>query len=419
MTVTISPRRALCGTLSAPPSKSDAHRAIIAASLADAPTRIRLPEFCEDTRATVDCLAALGARFQYEGGVLTVTPIGTGVGSPSLDCGESGSTLRFLLPIAAALGRHVTFLGKGRLPERPILPLLSELSAHGVTFDAEKLPLGLSGKLCGGDFTLPGNLSSQFISGLLFALPLTGDACRIRVTGRLESAAYIEMTLAVLKEFGVHWQKEGDSFLLPAGQTYRSPTEYTVTGDISSAAFFLTAGALGGDAELSICGNYGLQADRVILDALTLAGAAVTAADGKIRVIGKKLSPFSFDVSSCPDIFPILAILAAAAEGESRLYGAARLRLKESDRIASTAAMLRALGGEVKEEADALTVYGKGRLLGGAVAGANDHRIVMAAAVAAILCEEPVSVTDAEAVAKSYPAFFADYQALGGAVDGI
>ena len=419
MTARLFPSQRLSGKIAAPASKSDAHRALIAAALADAPTRICLSEFCEDTRATLNCLTALGAGFSYDGGVLTVTPKKGGAQKPVLDCGESGSTLRFLLPVAAALGADATFLGRGRLPDRPILPILSELSAHGTLADAEKLPLTLNGRLCGGEFTLPGNLSSQFISGLLFALPLTGEACRIRVTGGLESAAYINMTLAVLKSFGVLWQKTTDGFALPAGQAYKSPTEYTVEGDFSGASFFLVSGALGGDVEISNLGKTSLQADRAILDALRLAGAEVTESAQGIRVRGGGLTPFSFDVSGCPDIFPILAILACGAEGKSHLYGAARLRLKESDRIDTTAKMLRALGVTVEEHADALSIYGKGRLTGGDVDGANDHRIVMAAAVATALCDAPVSISDAEAVAKSYPAFFKDYQTLGGVCSGI
>ncbi len=419
MTVTVSPARPLRGAITAPASKSDAHRAIIAAALAERATKIELSELCADTRATLDCLAVMGAAFTHKDGRLSVTPIRAAKQAPLLDAGESGSTLRFLLPVAAALGIDARIAGHGRLPERPIAPLLSALSAHGVTFDSDRLPLSMTGRLTGGDFTLPGNLSSQFISGLLFALPLTGDACRITVTGTLESAKYVDMTLSVLRRFGIPWEAVGNTYRLPAGTAYKSPLRYTVEGDYSGAAFYLVAGALGGDTEISTLGKDSLQADRAVLDALRLAGADITENAERIRVRGTKLRPFTFDVSACPDIFPILAILAAAAEGESRLVGAARLRIKESDRIAATASLLRALGCEVAERPDSLSIFGKGRLSGGRVNGANDHRIVMSAAVAAILADAPVVITDAEAVNKSYPAFFADYQSLGGSVDGI
>ena len=361
----------------------------------------------------------MGASFTHAEGVLTVTPIAKTAKAPLLDANESGSTLRFLLPVAAALGIDAHVTGRGRLPERPIAPLLSELCSHGVTFDSGRLPLSMRGRLTGGDFTLPGDLSSQFISGLLFALPLTGDACRITVTGRLESEKYVEMTRALLHRYGVHWEKRENTYLLAAGAAYRSPLSYSVEGDYSGAAFYLVAGALGGDTEISILGKDSLQADRAVLDALVLAGAEVTENEGRIRVHAQKLRPFTFDVSACPDIFPILAILAAAAEGESHLVGAARLRIKESDRIAATASLLRSLGGSVTEHPASLSIFGNGRLSGGRVDGANDHRIVMSAAVAAILADAPVVITDAEAVNKSYPAFFADYQLLGGKVDGI
>ncbi len=419
MTVTVSPARPLRGAISAPASKSDAHRAIIAAALSERATKIELSELCADTRATLDCLTAMGASFSHTDGVLTVNPIGKTASAPLLDASESGSALRFLLPVAAALGLDARVTGRGRLPERPIAPLLSELSAHGAVFDSDRLPLSMTGRLTGGDFTLPGNLSSQFISGLLFALPLTGDACRVTVTGKLESEKYVEMTRAVLSRYGVHWEKRENTYLLAAGAAYRSPLTYTVEGDYSGAAFYLVAGALGGDTEISILGKDSLQADRAVLDALALAGAEITENEGRIRVRAQKLRPFSFDVSACPDIFPILAILAAAAEGESHLFGAARLRNKESDRIAATASLLRALGCTVTEHPDSLSIFGNGRLSGGTVLGVNDHRIVMSAAVAAILADAPVVITDAEAINKSYPAFFADYQTLGGNVDGI
>ena len=404
----------LRGRVEIPASKSVAHRAMIAAALADRPTQIVLNAVNDDLTATAACLNALGAAcertdFGYrivpaaqEKNVCGAAENASGAtdlceiaSSPTLDCGESGSTLRFLLPVAAALGREARFVGHGRLPERPHDVLLDAMAAHGATADARRLPLQLHGRLRGGTFALPGNVSSQYITGLLMALPLCAGDSVIRLTTRLESAPYVNLTLRALADFGIRAEIRPDGWRIPGGQRYHSPGRVVVEGDWSGAAFWLAANALGSRVE---CGNLdeaSAQGDRAIRPLLNRLGGEI-------------------DVSECPDLVPALAVAAAGFPGRTALVGAARLRLKESDRLASVAALLRALGCAVDEGAESLTIHGGAPLTGGTVDGCGDHRIVMAAAVAATAASSPVTILGAQAVAKSYPDFFRDFEALGG-----
>ena len=389
MDIRIEPSR-LTGSVRAISSKSDAHRLLICAALADRETVIERVDWSEDIGATARCLAALGAQVERAGDALRITPIETPERSPVLDCGESGSTLRFLLPVAAALhgGR---FVGRGRLPDRPQEILLRLLAEHGAAADAGRLPLTLSGGLRGGRFTLPGNVSSQYVSGLLFALPLLPEGGEIFLSTPLQSAGYVEMTLRSLKRFGVRVERTASGYLVPGGQKYRSPGELSPEGDWSNAAFFLAAGV-----EVTGLDRESAQGDRAVERLLpALGGGAVV------------------DLEQIPDLLPILAVAAARAQGVTRFVGGGRLRIKESDRIESTAALLRALGVEVETLPDGLTVHG-GSFAGGLVDGANDHRIVMAAAIAAVTAKGAVTIRGAEAVAKSYPRFFEDLKSLGG-----
>ena len=408
----VSPAQA--GRVSAIASKSVLHRALIAASLCDEPTELRFRGSSEDILATASCLSAFGAEIlPIESGYLVsrgkVPPEATA------DAGESGSTLRFLIPVSAVLGIDATFVGRGRLGERPIAPLTETLLAHGTEISGKGLPLRVRGIPRAGRYELPGNISSQFVSGLMLALPILGEASTVALTTRLESVAYVDVTRAVLSAFGVSWQSIDGEYRLAQGARYRSPGQYTVEGDWSNAAFHLVAGAIGGQISVSGLSLDSLQADRAILDALRLAGASPELRDREIRVARpERLSAFDFDVSDCPDLFPILAVLMAACDGKSRLYGGARLRHKESDRISSTLALLRALGADAEETEDGLLVRGGKRLAGGRVDGAGDHRIVMAASVARALCKGETVISGAEAVSKSYPAFFEDYASLKG-----
>ena len=414
MNVRITPQP-LMGSVRAISSKSDAHRCLIAAALCNAPTQVRLSDTNEDIEATRACLEALGAHIHRQPWGFDVTPIEKTSGAPLLDCGESGSTLRFLLPLAAALGESITFTGHGRLPQRPLSPLTEQMQKNGCTLSAPTLPFTLTGRLTPGVYTLAGDVSSQFVSGLLFALPLLERESRIQLLSTLESRPYVEMTIQTLARFGIAIQTCENAFTVPGGQVYRSPSNMQVEGDWSSAAFFLCAGALGETVSAQGLSLDSLQADKALSDILTRFGATVTAGETRVQVSPASLHAAEVDVSQCPDLFPLCAVLAAVAQGESRLTGAKRLRLKESDRIRSVVLMLRALGADVQEQENGLTVRG-GALKGGVVDSTGDHRIAMAAAIASIRCAQPVTVLGAECCAKSYPTFFEDFTALGGNV---
>ena len=413
MNIVIDPVR-LSGAMLAPPSKSAAHRLLIASALAEQPTSLTLVEESEDTQATRECLQALGAQCKRQGEILEIIPIGNGIAEAKLNCGESGSTLRFLLPVAASLGRPVLFQGHGRLPERPLSSFREELQAHGCQFSAEKLPFVLSGKLRPGHFQLPGNISSQFISGLLFALPLLEEDSQIELSSNLESSGYVDLTREVLAQFGIVAEAEGRLFHIPGRQRYISPRRAVVEGDWSNAAFYLVAAALSAPIEIRGLKLDSSQGDRRILHELRRFGAQVATENGRVTVSPGTLNGCRIDVAEIPDLLPILAVLGAFAKGETVLYNAARLRLKESDRLSSVREMLLALGGKAEEQIDSLIVHGQEQLSGGLVDSCNDHRIAMAAAIAACRCQKPVSIQNAQAVRKSWPQFFSVYSSLGG-----
>ena len=412
----------LRGRVEAPPSKSVAHRILICAGLADRPTRLMLEGTNSDMEATARCLRALGAEVSPIPGGLALRPVPMGRGRetlPLLDCGESGSTLRFLLPVAAALGGGV-FDGRGRLPQRPLSPLREELEAHGCRLSPPGTwPLRAEGRLCPGHYRLAGNVSSQYFSGLLMALPLLEGDSVVEFVPPLESSAYVEMTVAVMERFGVTVLTQSSGWLVPGGQSYRSPGEIRVEGDWSGAAFWVVAGALGGPVEIAGLERASLQGDRAIEALAALAGAEVTPSEGGLTVCRGRLRPLDVDVSGIPDLAPALAALAALTPGESRIRGAARLRDKESDRLAALADSLGALGARIRELPDGLAITGQESLRGGEARGWGDHRIVMALAAAACGCREPVTILGAEASAKSYPGFFEDYNRLGGKADVV
>ena len=393
----------LSGEIEAVASKSQAHRLLICAALADTPTRIRCTTLSADIEATANCLRALGADISYNGGVFTVIPIRKRPVSAVIDVGESGSTLRFLLPVVCALGVDTTIVMHGRLPERPLSPLWEELERHGACLSRPAPDtIRAEGTLSGGDYTLAANISSQFISGLLFALPLLGGESRIRLTGTLESASYLEMTVRALRVFGVEAAFDGGAYCLAAGQAYVSPGETVVEGDWSNTAFWICADRiLGGTLSITGLDPDSPQGDRAAekTSLRIAAGSAVV------------------DCRDIPDLVPVLAVLASVSPGQTRFVNAGRLRIKESDRLATTAALLTTLGGSVEELPDGLVVTGVSVLSGGEVDSANDHRIAMSAAVAALACRKPVILHGAQAVNKSYPAFWDDYRRLGGHVE--
>ena len=415
--------RALRGAIAAPPSKSMAHRLLLCAALAEGETVLRNVPASKDVQATLRGIAALGARVRrMDGGAYSILGIPTGVRprQAAIDCGESGSTLRFLVPVAAALGVETTFSGTGQLPSRPLSPILPCLAAGGAAFHYENtLPFTLGGQLKPGRYEIAGDVSSQFITGLLFALAaLEGDS-EILLTTPLHSGPYVEMTLQAMAAFGVRAQRTPLGWFIPGGQRF-VPCDTAVEGDYSGAAFFLCAGAISGDVTVEGLSPLSLQGDRAVCDVLERWGAAVTRGRDFVRVQSAPLTGGPVAGEDIPDILPILAVTAAAAQGETAFTGAARLTIKECDRLAATAALISGLGGRCRGEGDLLAVEGQplaeGLRPGGTVATHRDHRMAMSAAIAALWCEGPVELDCAECVEKSYPDFFRDYEMLGGSV---
>lgn len=427
MQVTLQPMT-LAGAVPAIASKSFAHRLLMAAALADRPTVVRCTTRSEDILATVRVLRALGARIEDTGDAFAVTPlrVAGGVRGATLDCGESGTTERFMLPILAALGLDGAITGHGRLPERPLSPLYDVLVAHGMTLSPQgTFPLTVRGRLPAGDYRMAGNVSSQFVGGLLYALALCPGTSTLTLTDTIESVPYIRMTLDVLSLFGAHIEAADDlrTYRITGRETLVTPGTVTVEADWSNAAFWLVAGALTGDAGLTLTGitTESRQGDRRVVAILKAFGADVTE-DREAATLTVRpcvLRGQTIDAAHIPDLVPVLSVVAAAAEGETTFVNAGRLRIKESDRLETTAALLRALGVTVHVGPDTLTVVGRGHhgergtFSGGTVEGANDHRIVMSAAVAALRAEGAVTIRGADAVRKSYPSFFEDAVMLG------
>ena len=410
---------AVSGNVQVPPSKSVAHRMLICAALSDAPCTIVCQSVNRDMEATVNCLNALGADITYADGKFTVNPITKVQKGATLDCGESGSTLRFLLPVAAALGADATFIGQGRLPERPLSPLYEEMTAHGVKMSPNgHLPLKCEGNLPAGLYTIDGGVSSQFISGLLMALPLTGIQSKIVVTGKQESASYIGLTMNALSQFGIEIQTVTDGYIIPSGQEFTSAdTQVAVEGDWSAAAFWITAGVAGSKPVTCTGLNYecSAQGDRRIIDVLRKMGADISTADNTITARPSNLTAAQIDCADIPDLVPILAIAASSAQGTTIFDNIRRLRIKESDRVQSILQLLGAAGIYAFASDNTLTVTG-GLARNCAYDPSGDHRMAMAAAVLASAKNVKITISDAECTAKSYPAFFDDFNALGGIV---
>lgn len=432
MRATIYPKK-LAGAIPAIASKSAAHRLIMAAALANGETHVICNTTCDDIDATIRCLTALGARIDTvaDGFAVRSIPKSKRFGilkvyaNQLLDCGESGSTLRFMLPVACALGADATFTGRGRLGARPLAPLSDELMAAGAELTGlGGFPLVTRGRLRPGRFELPGNVSSQYITGLLMAAPLLEGESQVLVRGRIESRPYVNLTLQALQTFGIEVREDhidgenGPETLFTAQGEYRTPGEVAVEGDWSNAAFWLCAGALGDEPvgvsglSLSSC-----QGDRNVLAALSRFGAKVRRSTDCATVNPDALHGFTMSARDIPDLVPVIAAVASVAAGETRIEDCARLRIKESDRLATVAGELSKLGAHVRIEDDGLVIQGADELSGGVVDAHNDHRIAMMEAIAAIRCTGPVVIVGAEAVHKSYPLFFEHYRRLGGQVD--
>ena len=405
MDIRIDPRK-LSGTVTPPPSKSMAHRLLIAAALGPGVSTIRNIAFSQDIEATLRCIQSLGGRWeQPEDGCLRIYGFGGTCAAasdlPRFDCGESGSTLRFFIPLALAAAGGGVFTGRGRLMERPQQPYFDLFDEKGILYAQKDGALTVRGQLTAGEYRLPGNVSSQFFTGLLFALPLLDGNSSLVSTTALESSNYIDMTLLSMEAAGVAVSPgpaRGSWQLRPAA--YQA-FDGTVEADWSQAGFWYAAIALGSKLGLEGLNAFSAQGDMAVV-----AHFLRLTQPGEVDI----------DMSGCPDLLPPLAVMAAVRSGTTRFTNAARLRIKESDRLKTVRSLLTALGGQAEEGPDSLTVYGLPQLSGGTVDGANDHRIVMAAAIAATACAAPVTILGAEAVRKSYPNFFDEYTRLGGDV---
>ncbi len=412
----------LQGAVTPPPSKSQAHRLLICAALGCEPVTIVCNAVNDDIMATMRCLNALGAEITFSSGVFSVKPVKVIKGG-TLDCGESGSTLRFLVSVAAALGADATFVGTGKLPKRPMGQLLDALALHGVTFTrlgCDELPLSCTGQLRGGCYTLPGNISSQYLTGLLFALPLAAEDSKIEVTDGLTSASYVTMTLDALRVAGIKIEQCGNVYRIKGSQRYSMPSHLVVEGDWSSAAFWVVAG-VAGKRPVTICGmdDESLQGDSYIIEHLRSMGAFIEICDGNVVAMPSHLFGAELDCTDTPDLLPVLSVAAAVAQGTTIFTGVGRLRYKESDRLAAVRDMLSSFGIASQIGEDSFTVFGGEPVVEKDVDSYNDHRIAMSAAVMSTVAQGVTTIVGAGCVAKSYPSFFEDFAALGGVVEKV
>lgn len=413
MNLTLSPAH-LRGTITPPPSKSQAHRLMILAALANGKSTIRNFELNKDLLFTQRAIYTLGARIDTDtDGNRNNTKHICGIDPhrvwtkklPQIDCGESGSTLRFLIPVALAVAGGGIFTGSERLMQRPLEPYFAIFREQGIHYSLENNTLTVQGKLHPGQYRLPGNVSSQFFSGLLFALPLLSEPSVLIPEGRLESNSYFTMTLHALSQFGVHIPATlsiPPQYHISANSVYH-PQSLSLEADWSQAAFWYAAAGIGNEITVTGMSNESFQGDRAILEY----GAMLSTHDD-----------VTIDISDCPDLAPPLAVWGALREGQLHLTNAARLRLKESDRLSAITQTLTALGADIFEDTDSLTIQGRKSLTGGVTVDChNDHRIAMMLAIAATRCEQPITLTDPHwCVAKSYPMFWRDYTSLGGVI---
>ena len=388
----------LKGNVTAPPSKSAAHRALICSYLAGGGTVKPIID-SNDMRATVGVIDGLKSN------------------SDTLNCIESGSTMRFMIPVAAALGRNVTFVGEGSLMVRTLGEYLELLPKHNVKAESNGcLPLKISGKLQNGRFEVAGDVSSQYITGLLLALAVLDGDSAVVLTTKLQSKPYVDMTVKVMADYGVKVFETDFGYLVHGGQSFNK-IDYTVEGDWSQAAFFLVAGALRGGVTVSGLDMNTTQGDKAILDVLKSFGADFEINGDSVTMLGGSLKGADVDATDIPDLVPIIAVLAALSDGRTAITGAERLRYKESDRIKSVVTNLKALGADIEETPDGMIITGGKKLHGGRLRGYNDHRILMAFSIAALYIDEEIEIDDAQSINKSYPSFFDDYNMLGGNAD--
>lgn len=414
----------LAGEVTPPPSKSQAHRLLIGAALSDATCTIHCNAINDDMKATMNSLNALGANIIYDNDKFIVNPIKLKKGG-TLDCGESGSTLRFLLSVATVLGADATFIGSGKLPYRPNSALCDVLANHGITFERKnptaELPVTCKGRLHGGNYILPGNISSQYLTGLLFALPLAQEDSEIEITDGLSSASYISMTLDVLHTAGIKIDAKKEKYNIPGKQHYSLPKELVIESDWSAAAFWIVAGIIGKNPiTIHRTTPMSLQGDRHIVEHLRKMGAFIKISNEEITAIPSQLFATELDCKDTPDLVPILAVAASVATGKTTFTNVGRLRFKECDRLLAIERMLASFGISSETGDDTLTVFGGGKAIAKTpVDSFNDHRIAMSAAILSTIAEGETIINNAECVAKSYPRFYEDFIALGGKTEEI
>lgn len=405
----------LKGSLKAPPSKSLSHRALICAGLSKGESLIHNLVYSEDINATMGVLEAIGVQFKKTKNTLYVKGVRR-IKQPkeAVDCNESGSTLRFMIPVLSLSNKEVTFTGKESLMKRPQNIYQNIFTQDDISFEHTSNEIVVNGSVKARKYKIKGDVSSQFFSGLLFALPLLKEDSTIIVDGNLESKSYIDLTINVLKDFGIDIHETKNGYFIEGNQTY-TPKEYTIEGDYSQAAFFLVAGALNGRIEVQDLKHDSLQGDKAIIDIIQAMKGRVVFTENGFVTEQSPLKSTTIDIADCPDLGPIVSLLAALSSGTTNIINAQRLRIKESDRIKSTVETLKALGADITSENDKIIVRGQKTLVGGVTVDSfNDHRIAMMAAIASTKCEKEITITNAEAVNKSYPHFFEDFRKVGG-----
>ncbi len=399
------------GTVTPPPSKSISHRALICAALSNGTSKIGNIQFSEDVQATLNCIQALGIKVEFDGKILIVRGgQNKSQADAVLDCGESGSTLRFFLPIALLYSQPVQFTGHGRLLQRPLKEYKKALEENGAQITLNDELITVQGPIRPGIYRMSGSVSSQYVSGLLFALPMLDGDSEIILTSPLESKAYVDLTVSVMEHFGVKIVNNNyERFIIRGNQTF-NPCDFTIETDYSAAAFFLAAGALGCDVECFGLNLDSLQGDRQYIDILQQCGIKIDqSSGGGLKALKGKIQPVTVDVKDIPDLVPPLTSVLCFCEGESKIINAGRLRLKESDRLHALAEEFNNLGADIIEGEDSLIIRGVKNLHGGIADAHNDHRIAMAIAVASIKSNDQIQLKGADSVKKSYPDFWKDF----------
>lgn len=391
----------LNGEVTVPPSKSVAHRALFCAALAGGISIVKNVSMSDDIKVTMNCLNNIGAKITYKDNTAYVNGIDTAVSSAVIDCNESGSTLRFIIPVLSAFGITATINGSGKLPSRPITPYINEMSKKGVSFKYNNtMPFSLSGQLANGEYHIPGDISSQFITGLLFALPLLKGDSKIIITTEFESKPYVDLTVHCMSQFGVDIKETEYGYFIKGNQKYK-PCDYTVEGDYSQSAFFYVANFLGSKININGLKENSKQGDKKIVEIIDKLGY-------------NNNENFDISAKDIPDIVPILCVLGAFCKGTSYVRHAKRLRIKECDRLQAMSDCINRLGGDIKVVDDTVIINGGKLLHGGVVDSYNDHRIAMSMAICATVCSESVVILNSSSVRKSYPDFFEVFKLLGG-----